>query len=190
MPRDPLDLLHQGAERVIGVYVLDTEDGPALFDCGPTSCAEQLKAGLRARGLELGDVRHLLLSHIHLDHAGASRSARARAPGVAGARLGDRRPASRRPVPARGERAPALRRRLRRALGRARARAGGERARRRRPRARARVLSHRPGTRAITSATSTATERCMRATPPACASSRIVQSCPRRRRRSSTSTSG
>jgi glyoxylase-like metal-dependent hydrolase (beta-lactamase superfamily II) len=31
-----------------------------------------LKDGLAARGLELGDVRHLLLSHIHLDHAGAA----------------------------------------------------------------------------------------------------------------------
>jgi glyoxylase-like metal-dependent hydrolase (beta-lactamase superfamily II) len=31
-----------------------------------------LKEGLRSRGLELGDVRHLLLSHIHLDHAGAA----------------------------------------------------------------------------------------------------------------------
>ena len=72
MPRDPLDLLHQGAERVIGSYVLDTEAGTALFDCGPSSCVEQLKAGLRARGLELEDVRHLLLSHIHLDHAGAA----------------------------------------------------------------------------------------------------------------------
>lgn len=72
MPRDPLDLLHQGAERVIGSYVLDTEAGPALFDCGPSSCVEQLKAGLRERGLELEDVRHLLLSHIHLDHAGAA----------------------------------------------------------------------------------------------------------------------
>jgi glyoxylase-like metal-dependent hydrolase (beta-lactamase superfamily II) len=72
MPRDPLDLLHQGAERVIGAYLLDTEAGPALFDCGPSSCVEQLKAGLRTRGLELEDVRHLLLSHIHLDHAGAA----------------------------------------------------------------------------------------------------------------------
>ena len=31
-----------------------------------------LKAGLAERGLELGDVRHLLLSHIHFDHAGAA----------------------------------------------------------------------------------------------------------------------
>jgi glyoxylase-like metal-dependent hydrolase (beta-lactamase superfamily II) len=70
--RPPIDLHHLGAERVIGVYLLDTEDGPALFDCGPSSCVEALRAGLRARGLELRDLRHLLLSHIHLDHAGAA----------------------------------------------------------------------------------------------------------------------
>ena len=72
MAPDPLDLHHQGAERVIGSYVLDTEDGPALFDCGPSSCRDALVAGLHARGLELTDLRHLLLSHIHLDHAGAA----------------------------------------------------------------------------------------------------------------------
>jgi glyoxylase-like metal-dependent hydrolase (beta-lactamase superfamily II) len=69
---DPLDLLHLGHERVIGCYLLDTEDGPALFDCGPASCFPTLKERLRERGLGLADVRHLLLSHIHLDHAGAA----------------------------------------------------------------------------------------------------------------------
>jgi glyoxylase-like metal-dependent hydrolase (beta-lactamase superfamily II) len=69
---DPIDLRHQGAERVIGSYLLETDDGPVLFDCGPSSCVESLKAGLAARGLELRDVGHLLLSHIHLDHAGAA----------------------------------------------------------------------------------------------------------------------
>jgi glyoxylase-like metal-dependent hydrolase (beta-lactamase superfamily II) len=69
---EPIDLLHLGAERVIGSYLLDTEDGPALFDCGPSTAIERLKQGLRDRGLELTDVRHLLLSHIHLDHAGAA----------------------------------------------------------------------------------------------------------------------
>jgi len=72
MSPDLLDLRHGGAERVIGSYLLDTEEGPAIFDCGPTTCLEALKAGLRSRGLELRDVRHLLLSHIHLDHAGAA----------------------------------------------------------------------------------------------------------------------
>jgi glyoxylase-like metal-dependent hydrolase (beta-lactamase superfamily II) len=68
----PIDLRHQGAERVIGVYLLETDDGPALFDCGPSTCADRLRAGLAERGLELTDVRHLLLSHIHLDHAGGA----------------------------------------------------------------------------------------------------------------------
>jgi glyoxylase-like metal-dependent hydrolase (beta-lactamase superfamily II) len=68
---EPLDLLHLGRERVIGVYLLETVNGLALFDCGPSTCVPALKAGLRERGLELSDVRHLLLSHIHLDHAGA-----------------------------------------------------------------------------------------------------------------------
>ncbi len=72
MSSDPLDLHHQGAERVIGSYLLETEDGLALYDCGPTSCIDQLHKALRRRGLELQDVRHLLLSHIHLDHAGAA----------------------------------------------------------------------------------------------------------------------
>jgi glyoxylase-like metal-dependent hydrolase (beta-lactamase superfamily II) len=43
-----------------------------VFDCGPASTVAALKAGLAERGLELRDVRHLLLSHIHLDHAGAT----------------------------------------------------------------------------------------------------------------------
>jgi glyoxylase-like metal-dependent hydrolase (beta-lactamase superfamily II) len=68
----PIDLRFGGRERVIGVYLLDTEDGPALFDCGPSTCVERLKEGLRERGLALADLRHLLLSHIHLDHAGAA----------------------------------------------------------------------------------------------------------------------
>jgi glyoxylase-like metal-dependent hydrolase (beta-lactamase superfamily II) len=68
----PLDLRHLGHERVIGAYLLETEDGPALLDCGPTTCIPHLKDGLAARGLQLTDLRHLLLSHIHLDHAGAT----------------------------------------------------------------------------------------------------------------------
>jgi glyoxylase-like metal-dependent hydrolase (beta-lactamase superfamily II) len=69
---EPIDLHHQGAERVIGVYLIETEDGLALFDCGPASTVDALKRGLGERGLELTDVHHLLLSHIHLDHAGAA----------------------------------------------------------------------------------------------------------------------
>jgi glyoxylase-like metal-dependent hydrolase (beta-lactamase superfamily II) len=72
VPPEPLDLRHLGRDRVIGSYLLETEQGLALNDCGPTTCVPELKARLAERGLELRDVRHLLLSHIHLDHAGAA----------------------------------------------------------------------------------------------------------------------
>lgn len=67
-----LDLHFGGRERAIGVYLVDTDDGLALFDCGPASTLPALEAGLAREGLELSDIRHLLLSHIHLDHAGAA----------------------------------------------------------------------------------------------------------------------
>jgi glyoxylase-like metal-dependent hydrolase (beta-lactamase superfamily II) len=69
-----IDLHFGGRERAIGVYLVDTDEGPALFDCGPTSSLPALNAGLAQHGLGLDDVRHLLLSHIHLDHAGAAGS--------------------------------------------------------------------------------------------------------------------
>ena len=72
MNPEPIDLFHMGNERTIASYVLDTDDGPALFDCGPATTVDALKRGLADRGLQLEDVRHLLLSHIHLDHAGAA----------------------------------------------------------------------------------------------------------------------
>jgi len=78
----PLDLGFQGRDRVIGAYLLDTEDGQALFDCGPASSIPRLKDGLSARGLELADLRNLLLSHIHLDHAGAAGSLVREHPGL------------------------------------------------------------------------------------------------------------
>jgi glyoxylase-like metal-dependent hydrolase (beta-lactamase superfamily II) len=66
-----IDLHFGGREQAVGVYLIDTADGPALFDCGPTTTLPALEAGLAAHGLELHDLRHLLLSHIHFDHAGA-----------------------------------------------------------------------------------------------------------------------
>jgi glyoxylase-like metal-dependent hydrolase (beta-lactamase superfamily II) len=54
--------------------VVQTDGGLALFDCGPASTLPALESGLADRGLSLEDVEHLLLSHIHLDHAGAAGS--------------------------------------------------------------------------------------------------------------------
>jgi len=77
-----IDLHFGSAPQAIGVYLVDTDDGPALFDCGPASTLETLEAGLAGHGLALTDVRHLLLSHIHLDHAGAAGSLVRRSPGL------------------------------------------------------------------------------------------------------------
>jgi glyoxylase-like metal-dependent hydrolase (beta-lactamase superfamily II) len=63
----PVDLHFQGAERVIGVYRVETPEGPALFDCGPATTVDELK-----RRVDMQEIGHLLLSHIHLDHAGAA----------------------------------------------------------------------------------------------------------------------
>jgi glyoxylase-like metal-dependent hydrolase (beta-lactamase superfamily II) len=68
-----LDLEHLGRRRVLGAYLLEGDE-PALVDCGPASCLEGLRAGLAEHGLEVGDLRHLVLTHIHLDHAGAAGS--------------------------------------------------------------------------------------------------------------------
>ena len=82
MQGEPIDLLHAGAARTVGAYLLDTSGGLSLFDCGPSSCIPALKEGLAERGVELGDLRNLLLSHIHLDHAGAAGSLVREHPGL------------------------------------------------------------------------------------------------------------
>ena len=56
----------------MGAYVVETPDGPGLVDCGPASTFGALKEGLESRGLSVRDLRHLLLTHILLDHAGAA----------------------------------------------------------------------------------------------------------------------
>jgi glyoxylase-like metal-dependent hydrolase (beta-lactamase superfamily II) len=69
---EAIDLHFDGLERAVGCYLLETDAGLALHDCGPTTTIPALEEGLAARGVALQDVRHLLLSHIHLDHAGAA----------------------------------------------------------------------------------------------------------------------
>jgi glyoxylase-like metal-dependent hydrolase (beta-lactamase superfamily II) len=67
MSTEPIDLLFHGTEHVIGVYVVETPEGPALFDCGPATTFERLQ-----EAVDLSEIRHLLVSHIHLDHSGAA----------------------------------------------------------------------------------------------------------------------
>lgn len=67
-----IDLHFQGTPRVIGAYLLPAEDGLALVECGPSTTLDALEDGVRALGHHIDDVRHVLVTHIHLDHAGAA----------------------------------------------------------------------------------------------------------------------
>jgi glyoxylase-like metal-dependent hydrolase (beta-lactamase superfamily II) len=67
-----IDLHFLGRRHVIGTAVLEGPSGLTLIDPGPTSCLAALESGLVAIGRRLTDVRTLLLTHIHLDHAGAT----------------------------------------------------------------------------------------------------------------------
>lgn len=67
-----IDILFRGQPRTIATAVLSSPEGLALIDPGPTSCLATLEEGLQRFGASLSDVTHLLLTHIHLDHAGAT----------------------------------------------------------------------------------------------------------------------
>jgi glyoxylase-like metal-dependent hydrolase (beta-lactamase superfamily II) len=60
--------------QVIAVFLLLGEDGAsaALVETGPTNCLQRLTAGLEGHGVSHDDVRQVYLTHVHLDHAGAS----------------------------------------------------------------------------------------------------------------------
>jgi glyoxylase-like metal-dependent hydrolase (beta-lactamase superfamily II) len=67
-----IDTLFQGMPGAIASYLLTGEEGPALIDVGPGATVEQLLAGIGAAGFAPEDVSHLVLTHIHMDHAGAA----------------------------------------------------------------------------------------------------------------------
>jgi glyoxylase-like metal-dependent hydrolase (beta-lactamase superfamily II) len=67
-----VDLELMGAPGVVAAYVIPTNDGLIVVDCGPGSTLPNLERGLEALGFKLEDVGHLLLTHIHLDHAGGA----------------------------------------------------------------------------------------------------------------------
>lgn len=67
-----IDLQFQGMEQVIAAYLLRGDGEAALIEVGPSSTREALDAGLAAAGVGWDDVARLLVTHIHLDHAGAA----------------------------------------------------------------------------------------------------------------------
>jgi glyoxylase-like metal-dependent hydrolase (beta-lactamase superfamily II) len=64
-----VDTLMAGRTRVTSAYLLSGSE-PALVETGPTTSVEAVKAGLASVGLGPDDLAHIVVTHIHLDHAG------------------------------------------------------------------------------------------------------------------------
>ncbi|MEW5940854.1 MAG: MBL fold metallo-hydrolase [Chloroflexota bacterium] len=71
-PVHTLDLNFQNHTHAIASYLIRDGDAVVLVESGPGSTLASLEAGLRAHALSPADVTHVLLTHIHLDHAGAA----------------------------------------------------------------------------------------------------------------------
>jgi glyoxylase-like metal-dependent hydrolase (beta-lactamase superfamily II) len=67
-----LDLNFQGRPHAIAAYLIRQGDSVVLIESGPGSTLSSLETGLAKEGLSPRDVTHVLLTHIHLDHAGAA----------------------------------------------------------------------------------------------------------------------
>ncbi len=67
-----LDTHFQGMPQVTAVYLLIGPDGPVLVESGPGSTLPAIIDALAVHGLRPADIKHILLTHIHLDHAGAA----------------------------------------------------------------------------------------------------------------------
>ena len=67
-----IDLLFRGRSRTIAAAAISTTSGVLVVDPGPATCRERLLSELASAGIEPADLHGLLLTHIHLDHAGAT----------------------------------------------------------------------------------------------------------------------
>jgi glyoxylase-like metal-dependent hydrolase (beta-lactamase superfamily II) len=66
------DLQFQSRPRIVAAALVHGAGGAAIVDPGPSSTLPALREALTASGLSMRDVTALLLTHIHLDHAGAT----------------------------------------------------------------------------------------------------------------------
>lgn len=67
-----IDLKFQDKTQSIASYLIRHNDGAVLIETGPGSTLSALETALSAEGLSSRHITHVLLTHIHLDHAGAA----------------------------------------------------------------------------------------------------------------------
>jgi glyoxylase-like metal-dependent hydrolase (beta-lactamase superfamily II) len=68
--RQMIDLDFRDTEGLVASYLLPEEAGYTLVETGPTVCRHALLDGLGRAGIAPAEIRHVFVTHIHLDHAG------------------------------------------------------------------------------------------------------------------------
>jgi glyoxylase-like metal-dependent hydrolase (beta-lactamase superfamily II) len=72
MKIETIDLDFMGTEEIIASFLLVGEGSAAIVETGPTTCIENLLRGLEDHGVDPEGIEQVFLTHIHLDHSGAS----------------------------------------------------------------------------------------------------------------------
>lgn len=67
-----IDLLFQDTPGLIAAYLIEDQGQLALIETGPGSCHQALCEAITGLGFSPQDIRHILVTHIHLDHSGAA----------------------------------------------------------------------------------------------------------------------
>jgi len=69
---ETIDLLFQKTPQSTAAFCVSTSEGPVIVETGPHSTLPQIEQFLKKKNYSLSDVKHVFITHIHLDHAGAA----------------------------------------------------------------------------------------------------------------------
>lgn len=67
-----LDLNFLGIDHSIAAFLVETSEGPILIETGPYSTYDSMKTALNQHHYLVEEIKHVFLTHIHFDHAGAA----------------------------------------------------------------------------------------------------------------------
>jgi glyoxylase-like metal-dependent hydrolase (beta-lactamase superfamily II) len=67
-----LDTNHLGLGQTVGVFLIPDSNGFLLIETGPGSTLPVIKKAIADAGFDLKQLRNILVTHIHLDHAGGA----------------------------------------------------------------------------------------------------------------------
>ena len=65
----PMNIINVGYDST-NYYLLEAKNGKLLIDCGWPGTLPKFMAELKHKGVSVGEIKHLLITHFHPDHAG------------------------------------------------------------------------------------------------------------------------